>query len=427
MTKEEFKQGFIDSTPKSLLDKISAIEKAGNGKVKVSGDFLTEQDVDDSIAAHNTDDSAHNDIRQSIADSISNHNVDSSAHNDIRDQIGTDIASHNTDSGSHGDIRDSVAEETDSRIIADTDLQAQIDSINGGTRRYFMPFQVVFGTDYPQKADTDSWLNAQTPPIVPRVGIAFKNSDTESDTYNHVFVYYTDPGDEDGLVLQDDGVDTVTTATNTSLGVVQGGEDINVDSNGGMVIKSGAVTSSKMANSAVTTDKINSGAVVEEKIANSSVTANKIGNGAVTADKIAQNAVTTDKVNSSAVTADKIAANAATDTIIGNRTLADQAEDATLLPVSAKSLTAWLQGIRNNLKFIFAKLSLIKPVITSISVNSITGVITTTTNSSATGSIVGMDGVAVSGTWTSNGGTSQAFTPAVAEDILSGNWFLIVQ
>jgi hypothetical protein len=41
-----------------------------------------------------------------------------------------------------------------------------------------------------------------------------------------------------------------------------------------------------------------------------------------------------------------------TDQVIGNRSLQDEAADDTLVAVAGKTLTAWLQGIRNNLKYL---------------------------------------------------------------------------
>jgi hypothetical protein len=48
-----------------------------------------------------------------------------------------------------------------------------------------------------------------------------------------------------------------------------------------------------------------------------------------------------------------LADGAAADDVIGNRTLTDEAADAALVPVTAKKLLPWLQGIRNNLKYLF--------------------------------------------------------------------------
>ena len=69
-----------------------------------------------------------------------------------------------------------------------------------------------------------------------------------------------------------------------------------------------AVTADKIANDAVTTDKIANTAVTEGKIAADAVTTGKIKDGAVTADKIAADAVTTDKIKDGAVTSGKLAA-----------------------------------------------------------------------------------------------------------------------
>ena len=53
------------------------------------------------------------------------------------------------------------------------------------------------------------------------------------------------------------------------------------------------------------------------------------------------------------VLTDLLLDNEVTDPKIGNRILADQGADATLITVAAKNLTQWLQGIRNNLKWLF--------------------------------------------------------------------------
>lgn len=70
------------------------------------------------------------------------------------------------------------------------------------------------------------------------------------------------------------------------------------------------VVSTDLADSAVTTPKINNSAVVEAKIANNAVTQNKILNGAVIEAKIANSAVTTNKLFNEAVTAAKLGPNA---------------------------------------------------------------------------------------------------------------------
>jgi hypothetical protein len=57
------------------------------------------------------------------------------------------------------------------------------------------------------------------------------------------------------------------------------------------------------------------------------------------------------KVKEGGIGSVQLAAGAAADNIIGNRTLEDQAASSTLVAVTAKDLTAWLQGFRNNIKY----------------------------------------------------------------------------
>jgi hypothetical protein len=176
-----------------------------------------------------------------------------------------------------------ITQEAAVRGSGDNDLQSQIDAMQGQTRRFFVDFDADFGTDTPAKAMTDAWLAARTPALTPNVGTAFKNSNNTQSTYNHLFVYYTDPLDSEQLVLQDDGVDTVSTASDTSLGVVRGAGDVRVTSSGDM----------------------------------------------------------------------KLREDTATDTVIGNRTLEDNAGNSTLVSITAKNLKAWLQGLRDNIKALF--------------------------------------------------------------------------
>jgi hypothetical protein len=57
------------------------------------------------------------------------------------------------------------------------------------------------------------------------------------------------------------------------------------------------------------------------------------------------------------IVAGELASDAATDTKIGARELVDNTGDSTLVPITAKYITAWLQGIRDNLKALFSYFS----------------------------------------------------------------------
>jgi hypothetical protein len=60
------------------------------------------------------------------------------------------------------------------------------------------------------------------------------------------------------------------------------------------------------------------------------------------------------KIKEGGIGVAQLSQGAATDAIIGNRTLADQAASSALLPIASKSFTSWLQGLRNNLKYLLS-------------------------------------------------------------------------
>ena len=72
------------------------------------------------------------------------------------------------------------------------------------------------------------------------------------------------------------------------------------------------VTTAKIANGAVTADKLGANAVTTAKITDANVTTAKIANGAVTADKLGANAVTTAKIADANVTEGKLAKDSVT-------------------------------------------------------------------------------------------------------------------
>ena len=68
----------------------------------------------------------------------------------------------------------------------------------------------------------------------------------------------------------------------------------------------GSITAAKLANDAVTTDKLVNGAVTTDKLGSGAVTTNKLDGGAVTANKLGNSAVTTGKIAFGAITPAKL-------------------------------------------------------------------------------------------------------------------------
>lgn len=116
------------------------------------------------------------------------------------------------------------------------------------------------------------------------------------------------------------------------------------------------ITEKEIADSAVTTDKINTSAVTSAKIADANVTEHKIGSNAVTESKIAASAVTTDKINTSAVTTTKIKdANVTTDKIANNAVTSEKlASGLTLSGTTSGSFKGTLTGNATNVTGVVA-------------------------------------------------------------------------
>jgi hypothetical protein len=276
------------------------------------------------------------------------------------------------------DARQSAdADEAEARAAADNDLQSQLDSMKGQTRRFFLDFAAEFGTETPSKAQTDAWLAARTPiALTPSVGTAFKNSNAAQPTYNHLFVYYNDPADDGSLILSDDGVDTVSTASADSLGIVRGAGDASVDINGDLRLNANVATDTVIGNRTLS-DNAASAALVAAGAKGLTAWLQGIRNNlkalfgyftngsANTAVKLAAKAKINVSGDATGTAQDfdgsadisipvTLAAGKGTDTVIGNRTLTDNAANGTLVTVAAKTFTAWLQDIRDNLKDYFA-------------------------------------------------------------------------
>jgi len=112
------------------------------------------------------------------------------------------------------------------------------------------------------------------------------------------------PSGTNGQVIVYDG-------SNDAQAVAMSG-DASIVASGALTIANNAITSGKISNSAVTTEKIADDGVSAAKIAANAVTSAKIQDDAVAAAKIAANAVTSAKIANDAVSADKIASNAVT-------------------------------------------------------------------------------------------------------------------
>jgi len=114
----------------------------------------------------------------------------------------------------------------------------------------------------------------------------------------------------------------------------------DVTGSGALTIANDAVTTVKIADNAVTADKIVGSAINSARLADDAVTTAKIADNAVTADQIASNAVTTARIADDAVTSAKIAdgtivaANIANDTITATQ-LANNSADVNVIVAGA--------------------------------------------------------------------------------------------
>ena len=124
-------------------------------------------------------------------------------------------------------------------------------------------------------------------------------------------------GDEGSHVLKTRNVGTTggltgggTLEQDLSLSIADSGVTTAKINNGAVTtakLASSAVTAEKLGSNAVLTAKINDGAVTTAKIADTNVTTAKIANSAIISVKLADNAVTTAKITDANVTGAKIA------------------------------------------------------------------------------------------------------------------------
>ena len=97
--------GYLGSTPPpyQLFD---YLQSKNDKKAKYLYDKTIEND--NKLALHNTNATAHTDIRAKITSDINSHNSNTSAHTDIRAKITSDINSHNTNATAHTAILNAI-------------------------------------------------------------------------------------------------------------------------------------------------------------------------------------------------------------------------------------------------------------------------------------------------------------------------------
>ena len=105
----------------------------GNGVLTLSdGTDSISADLSTLITTHNTDTTAHQDIRDSVGTAVTTHNAANDAHQDIRDSVDTAVTTHNTDANAHQSIRDGVDTSIETHNTSDAahnDIRTSIQNI----------------------------------------------------------------------------------------------------------------------------------------------------------------------------------------------------------------------------------------------------------------------------------------------------------
>jgi len=139
-------------------------------------------------------------------------------------------------------------------------------------------------------------------------------------------------------------------------------------------IATGAVTTPKIADEAVTTDKLKDGAVKTEKIATGAITGSKIGEAQIYGSKLRDGAVRSEKIAAGAVTTAKIGEAQVT----GSR-LQDNAVTTEKLSNNAVTRDKIVNGAVTLAKLAFVPPTIIRPILPPVSTGEIaTGAITQT-------------------------------------------------
>lgn len=97
--------GYLGSTPPpyQLFDYLQSLN---DKKSKYLYDKVNEND--NNLLIHNTNATAHTDIRAKITSDINSHNTNATAHADIRTKITSDMNAHNTSSSAHTAILNAI-------------------------------------------------------------------------------------------------------------------------------------------------------------------------------------------------------------------------------------------------------------------------------------------------------------------------------
>ena len=127
-------------------------------------------------------------------------------------QVSSDFRSSYTESSAaenldkdirKGYLKKIPAEQDIEELIAeDARIEAQIKDAK--VQGFYIDFLAIFDTDKPSKTDADNYLESLDPAIEPHVGVYFKNSNSRSTTYRHVFTYYPNPNNPNKLIFIDD-------------------------------------------------------------------------------------------------------------------------------------------------------------------------------------------------------------------------------
>lgn len=125
-----------------------------------------------------------------------------------------------------------------------TDVQKEINSVKSGLVRLSLDFSLAFSTSAdpanPTMSEVMTFLTKMG--ITPHSGTSLFNSKMGMSTYRNTFVFYVNPYDTtSSLIMVNEGILGVNTATYDLLGVVKGSGDIRVDTEGQMLIKSESV------------------------------------------------------------------------------------------------------------------------------------------------------------------------------------------